>query len=183
MIILLGLVILVAAVIAGAAGVLSNSGSGYALTHGFAVFGYHVTGSAGTLFVYGIAVGVAGLLGLSLLLAGARRASRRGRAARRWLKQSRRETAAASGARDDLIDQREITRAYTASSPGNGTPRGGHQPATSGSRRNRLRLPGPGPHPAGGRHAPAIAERPVRPPDSAGATAPADDSLEGVSQP
>src|ERR1700722_12366212 len=99
MIILLGLFILVAAMIAGVAGVLSNSGSGHALTHGFAVFGYHVTGSAGTLFLYGIVVGVAGLLGLSLLLAGARRASRRGRAARLGLKQSRRETAAASGAR------------------------------------------------------------------------------------
>lgn len=31
------------------AGVLSNSGSGHALTHPFAVFGYHVTGSTGTL--------------------------------------------------------------------------------------------------------------------------------------
>jgi hypothetical protein len=45
MIILLGLVILAAAVIAGAAGVLGNSGSGHALSHGFAVTGYHVTGS------------------------------------------------------------------------------------------------------------------------------------------
>ena len=57
MIIILGLVILVAAVIAGVAGVLSNSGSGHALTHGFAVFGYHVTGSTGTLFLYGIVSG------------------------------------------------------------------------------------------------------------------------------
>jgi hypothetical protein len=39
MIIILGLVILVAAVIAGLAGVLGNSGSGHALTNGFAVFG------------------------------------------------------------------------------------------------------------------------------------------------
>ena len=30
-----------------------------ALTRGFVVFGYHVTGSTGTLFLYGI-VGVAG---------------------------------------------------------------------------------------------------------------------------
>ena len=49
MIIIIGLVILVAAVIVGVAGVLSNSGSGHALTHTFAVFGYHVTGSTGTL--------------------------------------------------------------------------------------------------------------------------------------
>jgi hypothetical protein len=46
-----------------------------------------VTGSTGALFLYGIVVGVAGLLGLSLLLAGARRTSRRGRVARRGLKQ------------------------------------------------------------------------------------------------
>ena len=116
MIIILGLVILVAAVIAGVAGVLANSGSPHALTHGFAVFGYHVTGSTGTLFLYGIVVGAAGLLGLTLLLAGARRTSRRGSAARRGLKQSRRETAAATQARDDLIDQRDTARAYTASS-------------------------------------------------------------------
>jgi hypothetical protein len=46
MIIIIGLVILVAAVVAGVAGVLSNGGSGHAVTH-FAVFGYHVTGSTG----------------------------------------------------------------------------------------------------------------------------------------
>ena len=117
MIIILGLVILIAAVIAGVAGVLANSGSGHALTHGFAVFGYHVTGSTGTLFLYGIVVGAAGLLGLTLLLAGARRTSRRGSAARRGLKQSRRETAAATQARDEIIDQRDAARAYNA---GNG---------------------------------------------------------------
>ena len=142
MFIILGLIILVAAVIAGVAGVLGNSGSGHALTHGFAVFGYHVTGSTGTLFLYGIVVGALGVLGLSLLLAGARRTSRRGREARRGLKQSRRETATAAQARDDLIDQRDTARAYTANSLGTGTPGGGHQPETGGSRWNRLHLPG-----------------------------------------
>ena len=119
MIVILGLVILVAAVIVGVAGVLSNAGSAHALSHGFAVFGYHVTGSTGTLFLYGIVVGAAGLFGLGLLLAGARRTSRRGSAARRRLKQSRRETAAASQGRDDLIGQRDTARAYTASDLGN----------------------------------------------------------------
>jgi len=57
MIIILGLIILVAAVIAGIAGVLTNGGSGHALTHGFSVFVYHVTGSTGTLFLYGIVAG------------------------------------------------------------------------------------------------------------------------------
>jgi hypothetical protein len=43
---------------------------------------------------YGIVLGAVGLFGLSLLLVGARRTSRRSRVARRGLRQSRRETAA-----------------------------------------------------------------------------------------
>jgi len=131
MIIIIGLVILVAAVVAGVAGVLSNSGSGHPLTHHFAVFGYHVTGSTGTLFLYGIVVGALGLLGLSLLLAGARRTSRRGREARRGLIRSRRETAAVSQDRDDLIDQRETARAYTASTLGNDAAGSGRGPGAA----------------------------------------------------
>ncbi len=133
MIIIIGLVLLVAAVAAAVAGVLANSGHAHALTHGFAVFGYHVTGSTGTLFLDGIVVGAVGVVGLSLLLAGARRTSRRGREARRGLAASRRETAAVSADRDDLIGQRDTARAYTASTLGSGTngstsdrrPRGG----------------------------------------------------------
>jgi len=125
MIIIIGLVFLIAAVVVGVAGVLSNGSSGHALTHPFAVFGYHVTGSTGALFLYGIVVGAVALAGLSLLLAGARRTSRRGREARRGLKRSRRETAAVSQDRDNLIDQRETARAYTASTLGNGDAQAG----------------------------------------------------------
>jgi stearoyl-CoA desaturase (Delta-9 desaturase) len=87
---------------------------------------------------------------------------------------------AASTARDDLIDQRETARAYTASSLGNGTPRGSHQPATSGSRWNRPHLPASQQaavmH-SQSRNGQSASQTP------AGASAPADDSLEGVSQP
>jgi hypothetical protein len=121
MIIIIGLVILIAALVAGVAGVLSNSGNGHGLTHHFAVFGYHVTGSTGALFLYGMVVGALALFGLSLLLAGARRTSRRGREARRGLSQSRRETAAVSQDRDDLLEQRETARAYSASTLSNGS--------------------------------------------------------------
>jgi hypothetical protein len=140
MIVIIGLVILLAAVIVGVAGVFGNGGAAHALTDGFAVFGYHVTGSTGTLFLYGIVVGAVALFGLGLLLAGARRTSRRGSAARRGLKQSRRETAAASQARDDLIDERETARAYTASALGNGTPRGDRHLNPDDGRRSRLHL-------------------------------------------
>jgi hypothetical protein len=145
MIIIIGLVILIAAVVAGLAGVLSNSGTGHALTHHFAVFGYHVTGSTGTLFLYGIVVGALGLLGLSLLLAGARRTSRRGREARHGLARSRRETAAVSQDRDDLIDQRETARADNANTLGNGPAANGHGPdaAADGGQHSKWHLFGP----------------------------------------
>jgi hypothetical protein len=112
MIVILGLVVLVAALIAGVAGVLANGGHAHAVTH-FAVFGYHVTGSTGTLFLYGIVVGALAVAGLTVLLAGARRTSRRGRDARRGLAQSRRETAAVSADRDNLRGRRDTAWAYT----------------------------------------------------------------------
>jgi hypothetical protein len=115
MFVVLGLIILIVAVVVGVAGVFNNVGSGHALTHGFSLFGDHITGSTGALFLYGIVVGAAGMLGLGLLLAGARRTSRRGRAARRELKQSRPQTAAVSQDRD-LIGQRESAQDETARS-------------------------------------------------------------------
>ncbi len=137
--IIVGLVILIAAVVAGVAGVLSNGGSGHALTHGFAVFGYHVTGSTGTLFLYGIVVGAIAVPGLSLLLAGARRTSRRGREARHGLRESRRQTAAVSQDRDDLLGQRETARSYTASTLGTGTA-GDRRPGGDGGQRSSRHL-------------------------------------------
>jgi hypothetical protein len=141
MIVLLGFIILAAAMVVGVVGILGNGGSGHALTHGFAVFGYHVTGSTGTLFLDGMVVGAVALAGLSLLVAGARRTSRRGGAARRALRQSRRETAAVTADRDDLIGQRETARAYTASTPGNGTDPSASSPGPGhGSREGWRRL-------------------------------------------
>ena len=105
MIVIVGLVLLGAAVVVGVAGVLANRGDSHAVVHGFAVLGYHVTGSTGRLFLAGIIVGAVAVLALSLLLGGARGMSRRGRAARLGLKQSRRETVAVSKDRDDLIGE------------------------------------------------------------------------------
>ena len=104
------------------------------------MFGYHVTGSTGTLFLYGIVVGALALLGLSLLLAGARRTSRRGHEARRGLIQSRRETAAVRQDRDDLIDQRETARANSASTPVTAWPTWPRPGGDRGGQRDRWHL-------------------------------------------
>jgi hypothetical protein len=120
----------------------------------------------------GIVVGAVTLAGLSLLLAGARRTSRRGSAARRGLRQSRRETAAVSQDRDDLIGQRDTARAHTASTLGNGVQRGDPHRDADDSRWSGLRLFG---HQFAGRPAvveppesvtgkPASDELPARPP-------------------
>ncbi|WP_062990685.1 hypothetical protein [Nocardia anaemiae] len=94
MIIIIGLVVLIGAVIIGVAGVAANTGEVRTSPGDFGVFDYHFSVSAGELFLYGIAIGAIGMLGLSLLLAGLWRSSRRSSAARRDLRQSRRELAA-----------------------------------------------------------------------------------------
>ena len=93
MMVIVGLVVLFVAVIVGTVGVLGNAGATHPLAENFSVLGYHVTGSTGTLFLSGIVVGAVGLLGLSVLLAGARRSAVRGRDARRDLARSQREPA------------------------------------------------------------------------------------------
>jgi hypothetical protein len=93
MMVIVGLVVLFVAVMVGTVGVLGNAGASHPLAENFSVLGYHVTGSTGTLFLSGIVVGAVGLLGLSVLLAGARRSAVRGRDARRGVARSQRETA------------------------------------------------------------------------------------------
>jgi hypothetical protein len=139
MIILVGLVILVAALVVGVAGVLANASGAHALTDNFAVFGYHVTGSTGQLFLYGVVVGAIGLVGLALLLTGARRTARRGRTARRELKQSRRETAAISVDRDALSHtQQRAVAADTTARAGAAAPQETDHSARTGGGRSHL---------------------------------------------
>ena len=91
MIVIVGLVVLLFAVIVGLLGVLNNAGAAHPLSENFSVWGYHVTGSTGTLFLFGIVIGALAMLGLSVLLAGAQRTAGRGRDARRELQRSQRE--------------------------------------------------------------------------------------------
>ena len=115
MIVIVGLVVLLVAVIVGFTGVLTNAGPAHPLTENFSVFGYHVTGSTGTLFLFGIVVGAVAMLGLSVLLAGARRTAGRGRDARRELKRSQRETAFLNQDRDRRLEHQPVGAASGSS--------------------------------------------------------------------
>jgi hypothetical protein len=186
MIIILGLIILVAALVVAVAGIMGNGGSAHAVSH-FSVLGYHLTGSAGTLFLSGIVVGAAGLLGLSLLLAGARRRRRRGSAATRRLRQSRRETAAVTQERDDLIGQRDTAHASMTSTANSIAARG---PQVNGGsdRWSRLRglrhRPAPRPDRTGRCAGPPAPELPASAPDvSVTAISPASDVPAAASDP
>ncbi|HEX3286423.1 MAG TPA: hypothetical protein VHT50_17680 [Mycobacterium sp.] len=108
MIVIIGLVFLLVAVIVGFTGVLTNAGAAHPLTENFSLFGYHVTGSTGTLFLSGIVVGAVAMLGLSILLAGARRTAGRGRDSRHELQRSQRETAFLNQERDRRLEQQQV---------------------------------------------------------------------------
>lgn len=112
MIVIVGLVVLLAAVIVGFTGVLANAGPTHRLTENFAVFGFHVTGSTGTLFLFGIVIGATAMLGLCVLLAGAGRTAARGRDARRELKRSQRETAFLNRDRDQQLEHQQVGTAH-----------------------------------------------------------------------
>jgi hypothetical protein len=127
MFVIVGLILLLVALIVGVAGVLGNAGSTHTPADGFSMFGYHVTASTGTVFLYGIVVGAIAVLGLTLLLASAQRTAHRGRIARRELKQSRRDTAALRQDRDTLLDQQATDREGTAASDGD-SPNHGARP-------------------------------------------------------
>ena len=108
MIVIVGLVVLLVAVILGFTGVLTNAGAAHPLTENFSLFGYHVTGSTGTLFLFGIVIGALAMLGLCVLLAGARRTAGRGRDTRQELKRSQRETAFLNQERDRRLEHQQV---------------------------------------------------------------------------
>ena len=114
MIVIVGLVVLLVAVIVGLTGVLTNAGPTHPLTENFSVLGYHVTGSTGTLFLFGIVIGAVAMLGLSVLLAGAQRTAGRGRDARHERENSQRDTELLNPDRDQRLE-RQLRGAATGS--------------------------------------------------------------------
>jgi Ni/Co efflux regulator RcnB len=87
------------------------------LTENFAVFGYHVTGSTGTLFLSGIVIGAAAMLGLSMFAAGTRRTASHRRNARRGLKRSQREAAFVNRDRDARPEHPSVAATGSAVNP------------------------------------------------------------------
>ena len=109
MFVVVGLILLVAAIVVGVAGVLTNADSAHTLTDNFSIFGFDAGGSTGTLFLYGIVVGAIGVIGLGLLLAGARRSSRRGQDARAAAPRLRGQTPRWSWGVDLIVAPRDLT--------------------------------------------------------------------------
>jgi hypothetical protein len=114
MLVIIGLIVLLVAVIFAIVGVLSNTGAAHPQTENFSVFGYHVTGSTGSLFLFGIVVGAVALLGLSVLLAGARRTAGRGRDARREVARVQREMAYMDRDSDTRLEHQRRAETGTA---------------------------------------------------------------------
>lgn len=101
---ILGLLILAAAVVVGADAAAGNTGSAHAVPGGFHVFGYLVHGSVGQAFIAGIIIGAVGLLGLAMVVDGIYRSARLRRElmfARREISRSRRRAADAEKAAAD----------------------------------------------------------------------------------
>ena len=109
MVVIIGLVVLLATAAVVVIGVLTNSGSSNALGD-FGIFGLHINnGSTGMLFLYGVAAGVVGMLGLTLLWGAFTRRIASG-GMRRELKNTKRETENLRNDRDRLNKELEQER-------------------------------------------------------------------------
>jgi hypothetical protein len=109
----LGLVILaIASIIALAAG-LGNSGSDHTVIN-FTVLGMDVEGSSGRIFVYGVALGAVGMLGLNMLLAGIGRGFKSKIRNHRELKEEHHHSAELQQERDRLENELQQTKAEQA---------------------------------------------------------------------
>ncbi|WP_160311257.1 hypothetical protein [Streptacidiphilus anmyonensis] len=93
---------------------MSNTGSAHGLGGGFSVFGYELTGSESRLFLFGIVVGALAVVGLGILVAGARHRSRLGRLARADVRESRKQAAVAWRERDRAAEQHKEAKEQAA---------------------------------------------------------------------
>ena len=107
----IGLLLLAAAGVTALAGFWSNSGVAHNIPGGFDLFGYNLTGSSGRIFLYGVIVGIVGMVGLSLLLRGLRHGVQQKVETRRERKTFRHRTETLQEERDRLARELEQERA------------------------------------------------------------------------
>ena len=116
---IVGLLLLAAAVLVGVAGVAANTGIEHQLTGGFALFGYHVHGSAGKLFLAGLLIGAVGMLGFIMAAEGLRRNAALRRELFRFRRQAHVQARAQAAAPAPAPTERVLAR--TAPAPSGGT--------------------------------------------------------------
>jgi len=122
MIVIVGLLVLVAAVVLAITGFSANTGSAHGLSESFSILGVHISGlSSGQVLLLGVSIGVAGMLGLSML-SGALSRRWTARTSQRELNAVRHDNSVLIQDRQQLSDRLDAVRA-----PHQATP-----PATSG---------------------------------------------------
>ncbi len=106
MLVIVGLIVFLVAGLVAVVGMLGNAGADHPPTENFAVFGYHPTGSTGTLFLLRIVVGVVASLGVTGLF-GAQRSASRAADVRRAAARFRRRRAFVNRDRDTRLEHQQ----------------------------------------------------------------------------
>ena len=109
-----GLLLLAAAVAVGAAGVAANTGTEHQLSSGFTLFGYHLHGSAGRLYLAGLVIGAVAMLGFMMVAEGLRRDAALRRELGRFRRDARARRRADAGGRGKTAPVATAPAAATA---------------------------------------------------------------------
>ena len=126
---IVGLLLLAAAVLVGVAGVAANTGSEHQLVGGFAIFGYHVHASSGKLLFAGLVIGAVGMLGFLMATEGLRRNAALRRELFRFRRQARVQARAKAAAPTPVATKRVFAR--TAPAPAGDSSDAGTSAGTS----------------------------------------------------
>jgi len=104
---IVGLMVLLVAGIVAIVGVLSNAGAAHPLTENFSLFDFHVAGSIGVVFLFGITVGAVASLGLAMLVMAALRTANRAHDGRRTVAHFQREMAFINRDHDSRLEHQQ----------------------------------------------------------------------------
>ena len=137
MLVIVGLIVFLVAGLVAIVGMQGNAGADHPPTENFAVFGYHPTGSTGTLFLLRIVVGVVASLGVTGLFVGAQRSASRAADARRAAARFRRERAFVNRDRDTRLEHQQRADASPTATSGEGLPNRRRNPVMGSRSRDR----------------------------------------------